>query len=94
MDAGIFWQETALLTGRQMARAQKSDVEAVITTKADSIKNPLSGQIQVPGAGEVIIDDEKAKGQAVISTGLADCCRMCSCARQRSFHMLQEIPAI
>ena len=47
MDAGIFWQETALLTGRQMARAQKSDVEAVITTKADSIKNPLSGQITV-----------------------------------------------
>ena len=68
------------MTGRQMARAQKSDVEAVITTKADSIKNPLSGQIQVPGAGEVIIDDEKAKGQAVISTGFADSCRMCSCA--------------
>ena len=42
---------------------EKSDVEAVITTKVDSIKNPRSGQIQVPALGELIMDDPDAKGQ-------------------------------
>ncbi len=41
---------------------EKSDVEASITTPVISIKNPLSGHIQVPIVGEVIMDDPEAKG--------------------------------
>lgn len=46
---------------------EKSEVEAVITTKVDSIKNPRSGRIQVPEVGEVVMDDGNAKG--VVVTG-------------------------
>ncbi len=46
---------------------EKSEVEAVITTKVDSIKNPLSGRIQAPEVGEVVMDDVNAKG--VVVTG-------------------------
>ena len=61
---------------------EKSEVEAVITTKIDSIKNPLSGQIQVPEVGELIMDDEEAKGEVLIcgqkkGDGF---CKMCNCA--------------
>ncbi len=45
---------------------EKSEVEAVITTRVDSIKNPLSGHIQVPGLGELIMDDPDAKGQVLV----------------------------
>ena len=45
---------------------EKSDVEAAITTKVDSIKNPRSGQIRVPELGELIMDDPAAKGQVLI----------------------------
>ncbi|MBD5393121.1 MAG: DUF3737 family protein [Lachnospiraceae bacterium] len=45
---------------------EKSDVEAVITTKVDSIKNPRSGQILVPEVGEIIMDDEEAEGEVSI----------------------------
>ena len=45
---------------------EKSEVEAYITTKVDSIKNPLSGRIQAPEVGEVIMDDEQAKGEILI----------------------------
>ena len=45
---------------------EKSEVDAVITTKVDSIKNPLSGRICVPEAGEVIMDDQLAKGEVMI----------------------------
>lgn len=45
---------------------EKSQVEAVITTKIDSIKNPLSGRIQVPEVGEVIMDDTGAKGEVQV----------------------------
>ena len=44
---------------------EKSEVEAVITTKIDSIKNPLSGRIQAPEVGEVVMDDGNAKGIVV-----------------------------
>ncbi|MCI9336559.1 MAG: DUF3737 family protein [Lachnospiraceae bacterium] len=50
---------------------EKSDVEAVITTKVDSIKNPRSGKIQVPEAGELIMDDEEAKCEIHINGRLA-----------------------
>ncbi len=61
---------------------EKSEVEAVITTKVDSIKNPLSGQIQVPELNELIMDDPGAKGQVLIvgqkkPDGIS---RVCSCA--------------
>lgn len=45
---------------------EKSEVEAVITTRVDSIKNPMSGHIQVPELGELIMDDPDAKGQVLI----------------------------
>lgn len=50
---------------------EKSEVEADITTKVDSIKNPLSGHIYAAGAGEIIMDDEKAKCK--ITTGVKRC---------------------
>ncbi len=60
---------------------EKSEVDAVITTKVDSIKNPLSGQIQVPELGELIMDDPEAKGQVlVIGLKDQDDSRICSCA--------------
>lgn len=51
---------------------EKSEVEAVITTKIDSIKNPLSGRIWAAEVGELIMDDGDAKGEVVI-TGQQRC---------------------
>lgn len=45
---------------------EKSEVEAVVTTPVDSIKNPLSGRIYVPEVGALIMDDENAGGQVII----------------------------
>lgn len=61
---------------------EKSEVEAVITTKVDSIKNPLSGRIQVPEVEELIMDDEDAKGEVVVCGQKKgdEFCKMCSCA--------------
>lgn len=61
---------------------EKSEVEAVITTKVDSIKNPLSGRIQVPGVGELIMDEDTAKGEVIVGgKKVSDgCCKMCSFA--------------
>jgi len=61
---------------------EKSEVEATITTKVESIKNPLSGKIQVPELNELIMDDPDAKGQVLIGgqkrpDGIN---RICSCA--------------
>lgn len=44
---------------------EKSQVEARITTPVISIKNPLSGRILVPAVGELIMDDESARGQVI-----------------------------
>ena len=46
---------------------ENSQVEATITTKVDSIKNPLSGRITAPDVGEIILDAPKAKGEIVIA---------------------------
>lgn len=46
---------------------EKSEVEATIQTKVDSIKNPLSGRITAPDVGELIFDDPNAKGEIVIT---------------------------
>lgn len=40
---------------------EKSEVDATLTAKIDSIKNPKSGQIRVPEVGEMIMDDPEAK---------------------------------
>lgn len=45
---------------------EKSEVEAKIITPVISIKNPLSGKIIVPSVGEIIMDDENAKGEIQI----------------------------
>lgn len=48
---------------------EKSEVEATITTPVVSIKNPLSGHIYVPEAGEVIYDDARFKGNVIVGRG-------------------------
>ena len=55
---------------------EKSEVDAVITTKVDSSKNPLSGCISVPERGELILDDEQAKGEVIVrgSEGMKAVC--------------------
>ncbi len=45
---------------------EKSEVEANITSPVVSIKNPLSGKILVPSVDEIIMDEERAKGQVEI----------------------------
>lgn len=44
---------------------ERSEVQAIITSSVDSIKNPLSGWIQVPEVGEIILDMPEAKGKIV-----------------------------
>ncbi len=44
---------------------EKSEVDATITTVVDSIKNPKSGVIKVPGVKEVIMDDPNARGEII-----------------------------
>ena len=39
---------------------ERSQVEATVTTPVLSIKNPYEGFIEVPGAGEIILDDPAA----------------------------------
>lgn len=52
---------------------ERSDVEATVTTPVVSIKNPYSGTISVPSVGEIIMDDENAKGKITV-TGSGDKC--------------------
>ena len=40
---------------------EKSEVDAIIRSKVDSIKNPAKGIIRVPEVGELIRDDRKSK---------------------------------
>ena len=53
---------------------EKSKVEAEVTTPVISIKNPKEGYIKVPQVGEIIMDDETAKGKVIIN----EPCRKCS----------------
>lgn len=46
---------------------ERSDVRATLTEPIDSIKNPLSGTIEVPAAGELIYDIDEAKGRVVFT---------------------------
>ena len=45
---------------------EKSEAEAEITTRVDSIKNPYKGTITVPEVGEIIRDDPKSDGEIII----------------------------
>ncbi len=60
---------------------EKSQVEATVTTTVISIKNPLAGRIYVPEAGEIIMDDENAKGEVIINRqDGCDTAKRCNCA--------------
>lgn len=50
---------------------EKSDVEATLTAPVISIKNPHAGHICVPQVGQLIYDDESAKGKVLIGS---PCC--------------------
>lgn len=45
---------------------EKSDVEADIISHVDSIKNPHSGKIIVLSVGDIIMDDDNARGEVSI----------------------------
>lgn len=45
---------------------EKSEAEAAITTRVDSIKNPYTGRITVPEVGEIIRDDPESDGEIII----------------------------
>ena len=45
---------------------ERSEVEATVLTPMLSIKNPYAGHISVPSVGEIIRDDEHAKGEILI----------------------------
>lgn len=45
---------------------ERSQVEATVTTPVVSIKNPWSGHIRVPAVGELIFDEEDAKGVVTV----------------------------
>ena len=45
---------------------ERSEVEATVLTPVLSIKNPYAGHISVPSVGEIIRDDEHAKGEILI----------------------------
>lgn len=62
---------------------ERSEVEATITTPVDSIKNPLSGCITVPSAGEIIRDIDGACGKVIVEkpqcpTKKAGCSSVCA----------------
>ncbi|MBQ6968682.1 MAG: DUF3737 family protein [Lachnospiraceae bacterium] len=40
---------------------EKSDVDAVVLTEIDSVKNPRSGRIKAPSIGKLIMDDPQAR---------------------------------
>ena len=52
---------------------ERSDVEATLTAPIVSIKNPVSGHIEVPEVGELIMDIEGARGEIIIK-------KQCQCA--------------
>ena len=52
---------------------EKSQVEAQITTPVISIKNPKAGWIKVPEVGEIIMDDETAKGKVITGVSCTKC---------------------
>ena len=49
---------------------EKSEVEATVCSFVESIKNPAKGKIVAAGVGEIILDDENARGVIEISEAL------------------------
>lgn len=45
---------------------EKSQVQAILTTSVESIKNPHAGWIIVPELKEIFMDDADAKGQIIV----------------------------
>lgn len=45
---------------------EKSDVEATITTPVISVKNVRDGFVKLPYVGEIILDDDTAKGKIIV----------------------------
>lgn len=45
---------------------EKSDINAIITTPVDSIKNPRSGRIVVPHVDEIILDDANSRVEILV----------------------------
>ena len=45
---------------------ERSAVRARVTTRIDSVKNPLRGIVSAPSVGEIIFDQEWAKGRVVL----------------------------
>ena len=71
------------LTGCEMVDTdlsfERSEVEATLTARIVSIKNPLSGHIYVPEVGELIMDFENAHGEVIVGNEvckkeICDCC--------------------
>ena len=52
---------------------ERSEVEANLTAPIVSIKNPLSGHIWVPAAGEIIMDISEAKGEIILKENARAC---------------------
>jgi len=46
---------------------EKSEVDAVVLTEIDSIKNPAKGTIKAPSIGEIIMDDPEADARVTTS---------------------------
>ena len=46
---------------------ERSNVEATLIAPIVSIKNPMSGHIYVPEAGEIIMDLDSAKGEIILT---------------------------
>ena len=46
---------------------EKSSVQATLNAPIDSIKNPLSGCITVPAVGQIIREDERYRGEIVVT---------------------------
>ncbi len=57
---------------------EKSDLDAVVTTHVDSIKNPASGRVVVPSVDEIIRDDPSSVAEIIV-TGQTG--RSCPAAR-------------
>ncbi len=53
---------------------EKSDVQATIVTPVISIKNPYCGHIELPCAGDIIIDDENAAAVICEKNECKCCC--------------------
>lgn len=45
---------------------EKSQVNATLLAPVISVKNPLSGTIYVPSVGQIVMDDENARGKIVV----------------------------